>query len=139
MTAKITTHAPTEEEAQELAEKVEDQAGQPGDHTLKIRADHPPLLVNRSVTVSYEITAPRRVNVLCQSDYGSLKSDRPPGNRQGQDRQRVHQGRADRGPGRSAHVLRRHRLQESRRADDPAPQRQRRRHGRPTSRARPRS
>ena len=44
------------------------------DHGLKIRADRPDLANNRSITVSYEITAPRRLNVLCLSDYGSLNA-----------------------------------------------------------------
>jgi DUF4097 and DUF4098 domain-containing protein YvlB len=73
VTAKITARASTEEEAQELAEKVQIKLDA-GDRMLKIRADQPSLLVNRSLSISYEITAPRRVNVLCQSDYGSLKA-----------------------------------------------------------------
>ncbi len=73
VTATITVRASTEDEARDLAEKVQINLA-PGDQTLKIRADYPPLLVNRSVSVRYEITAPRRVNVLCQSDYGNLKA-----------------------------------------------------------------
>ena len=42
------------------------------DDTLKIRADKPHLANNRSIAVSYTITVPRRMNVLCDSDYGSL-------------------------------------------------------------------
>ena len=71
LTARIVGHAPTEQEAQELAEQVEIRT-ETADHVLKIRADKPHLANNRSVTVSYEMTVPRRLNVLCQSDYGSL-------------------------------------------------------------------
>jgi DUF4097 and DUF4098 domain-containing protein YvlB len=73
VTAKIVAYAPTEEEAQELAEQVEITLDASGD-TLKVRADQPHLKNNRSIAVSYEITAPRRLNVLCHSDYGSLSA-----------------------------------------------------------------
>jgi len=73
LTARIVGRAPTEQEAQELAEQVEIRA-ETADHTLKIRADHPHLANNRSIVVSYEMTVPRRLNVFCQSDYGSLKT-----------------------------------------------------------------
>jgi DUF4097 and DUF4098 domain-containing protein YvlB len=73
VTAKIVAYAPTEEEAQELAEQVEIRLDASGD-TLKVRADQPHLTNNRSIAVSFEITAPRRLNVLCQSDYGSLSA-----------------------------------------------------------------
>ena len=69
--ATIVAHAPTEEEAQELAEQVQIRLDT-ADDTLKVRADKPHLTNNRSIAVSYVITAPRQVNVLCESDYGSL-------------------------------------------------------------------
>jgi hypothetical protein len=72
ITALIVAHAPTEEEARELAEQV-DIAAEPGGEPLKIRADRPELTNNRSISVSYTITAPRRMNVLCLSDYGRLE------------------------------------------------------------------
>jgi len=71
VTAQIVAYAPTEEEAQALAEQTEIKLDS-ADNTLKIRADKPHLSNNRSIAVSYEITAPRRVNVLCLSDFGSL-------------------------------------------------------------------
>ena len=71
VTAKIVGHAPTEEEVQELAQQVEIRLDSSG-ATLKIRAEQPHLTNNRSIAVSYEITAPRRLNILCLSDYGSL-------------------------------------------------------------------
>ena len=73
VTAKIVGYAPTEEEAQELAEQVQIRLESSG-ATLKVRADQPHLTNNRSIAVSYEITAPRRLNVLCLSDYGSLSA-----------------------------------------------------------------
>jgi DUF4097 and DUF4098 domain-containing protein YvlB len=69
--ARIAGHAPTEEEAKELAEQVEITAAQVGD-TLRVRAKKPELKNNRSVSVSYTISSPRRVNVDCHSSYGSV-------------------------------------------------------------------
>jgi DUF4097 and DUF4098 domain-containing protein YvlB len=82
VTAQIVAHAPTEEEAQELAEQTEitlDTA----DNTLKIRAAKPHLSQNRSLGISYEITAPRRLNVLCESSFGSLSTTGLQGNVKG--------------------------------------------------------
>ena len=69
--ATITGHAPTEEEAQELAEKTQIRLESVG-NTLRVRADTPTTGNNRGVSVSYTITAPRRIDVKCDSDYGSL-------------------------------------------------------------------
>ncbi len=82
VTAQIVAHAPTEEEAQALAEQTEIKL-ESADDTLKIRADKPPLSNNRSIAVSYEITAPRRLNVLCLSDFGSLSMTGLQGNIKG--------------------------------------------------------
>jgi len=82
VTAQIVAHAPTEEEAQELAEQTEIKL-ESADNTLKIRADKPHLSNNRSIGISYEITAPRRLNVLCQSDFGSLSATGLQGNVKG--------------------------------------------------------
>jgi len=71
VTATITGHAPTEEEAQELAEKTEIRLEPAGD-TLRVRADTPRTGNNRGVTVSYTIAAPRRIDVKCESRFGSL-------------------------------------------------------------------
>jgi DUF4097 and DUF4098 domain-containing protein YvlB len=72
VTATITGHAPTEEEAQELAENTQIRLDSSGD-TLRVRADTPTAGNNRSVSVSYTITTPKRVNVGCESGYGSLR------------------------------------------------------------------
>jgi len=69
--ATITGHAPTEEEAQELAEKTQIRLDSSG-NTLRVRADTPTTGNNRSVSVSYTITAPKRINAKCESAYGSL-------------------------------------------------------------------
>ncbi len=69
--ATIIARAPTEEEARQLAQQVEIRLESTED-TLKIRADKPDLTQNRSIAINYAITAPRTINVLCASSYGSL-------------------------------------------------------------------
>jgi DUF4097 and DUF4098 domain-containing protein YvlB len=69
--ARITGYAPTEEEAQELAEQVEIKLDQAGS-TLRVRADKPTLGNNRGISISYTITVPRQATVQCRSAYGSL-------------------------------------------------------------------
>jgi DUF4097 and DUF4098 domain-containing protein YvlB len=69
--AKVVAQAPTEEEAQTLAEQVE-ILGQPAGSTLKIRSKEPDLHDNRWISISYTITIPRKMNVRCDSGYGSL-------------------------------------------------------------------
>ncbi len=70
--ATITGYAPTEEEAQELAEQTQIRLESVGD-TLRVRADTPTTRSKRGVSVSYAITAPKRINVKCESSFGSLK------------------------------------------------------------------
>jgi DUF4097 and DUF4098 domain-containing protein YvlB len=69
--ARIVAQAPSEQEAQELAEQVE-IVGQVAGSALKVRSQEPRLSNNRSISVSYTITLPRRMNVRCESDFGSL-------------------------------------------------------------------
>jgi DUF4097 and DUF4098 domain-containing protein YvlB len=71
VTATITGYAPTENEAQELAEKTQIRLESAG-NTFRVRADMPTTGNNRGVSVSYTITAPKRINVTCESAYGSL-------------------------------------------------------------------
>ncbi|MCU0917571.1 MAG: DUF4097 domain-containing protein [Planctomycetes bacterium] len=71
ITALIVARALTEAEAQDLAEQVEIRSDTDAE-TLKIRADTPDLTNNRSISVSYTITVPRRMSVLALSHYGSL-------------------------------------------------------------------
>ena len=69
--AEIIARAPSEEEAMELAEQVEIRIEQSGD-TLKVRAEKPDLKRNRSIAVSYTITVPRQMSIVCRSSYGNL-------------------------------------------------------------------
>ncbi len=69
--AEIVARAPSDDEASGLAEEVEIKLEQVGD-TLKVRAEKPDLDRNRSIIVSYSITLPRRMNIVCKSSYGSL-------------------------------------------------------------------
>ncbi len=69
--ATITGYAPTEEEAQELAEQVAIEMETIGS-TLKVRADKPHTGNNQSISVSYRIVVPQQTNVDCHSSYGSL-------------------------------------------------------------------
>lgn len=70
--ATVTAQAPTEEEAQELAEQVTIEAESVG-RTLKVRADKPRTGNNRSISVSYRIVAPRQTSIECVSSYGNLE------------------------------------------------------------------
>jgi DUF4097 and DUF4098 domain-containing protein YvlB len=72
VSAKIVGHAPTADEAQQLAEQTEIKLELVG-QTLRVRAATPQLRRNRSVSVSYTITAPHQMNVVCRSAYGSLR------------------------------------------------------------------
>jgi hypothetical protein len=69
--ADITAYAPSEEQAEELAEQVEVSCKPVGD-TLEISASYPHPSFNGGVTVSYTITAPRQTTVKCNSSYGKL-------------------------------------------------------------------
>ncbi len=69
--ARIVAQAPSQEEAQVLAEQVE-IVGRTAGSTLKVRSQEPELSNNRSISVSYTITLPRRMNVRCGSGFGSL-------------------------------------------------------------------
>ncbi|MHC4567206.1 MAG: DUF4097 family beta strand repeat-containing protein [Planctomycetota bacterium] len=69
--AEICGRAPTEEEAQELAEQVEIQLEKVGD-TLTVKADKPPTGGKRSISISYEITVPMQTSVDCSSSYGPV-------------------------------------------------------------------
>ncbi len=69
--AEICGRAPTEQEAQELAEKVEitlDTAGS----TMTVKADKPSTKHNRSISIGYTITVPKATNIECASSYGAI-------------------------------------------------------------------
>ena len=70
--AEICGRAPTEQEAQELAEQVTIELEMVGD-VLTVKADKPRTKGNRSISISYEIIVPKETNVKCASSYGAIK------------------------------------------------------------------
>jgi DUF4097 and DUF4098 domain-containing protein YvlB len=72
VTAEILGRAPTEEEAQELAEQTQIKL-EPVADTLRVRADVPETRNNRSVSVSYTIMALKPLNVKAGSRYGAIR------------------------------------------------------------------
>jgi DUF4097 and DUF4098 domain-containing protein YvlB len=73
VTAQIVGYAPTDEEAQKLAEQTDVRCEQT-DSALTIRANQPEPQNrnNRFVNVSYTITVPRQMSLHCRSRYGSV-------------------------------------------------------------------
>ena len=69
--AEITVRAGTKEKARELAEHVKIELEPAGDK-LTIKAGRPDGLKKRSVTVDFKITAPRQLNLNCETDVGSI-------------------------------------------------------------------
>ena len=70
--AQIRVQAPTEEEAREIAEKVEIKL-EPVGQTLTVKAEKPPKKRGRSISISYDITVPKQTNVECTSSYGAIE------------------------------------------------------------------
>ena len=70
--AQICVQAPTEEEAAEIAEKVKIRL-KPAGKTLTVETDKPKIKNNRSISISFEMTVPKQVNIECSSSYGSIK------------------------------------------------------------------
>ncbi|MFB0555194.1 MAG: DUF4097 domain-containing protein [Phycisphaerae bacterium] len=70
--AQIRVQAPTEEEAQEIAEQVEIKL-EPVGQTLTVKAEKPPKRGRRSISISYDITVPKQTNIDCTSSYGAIK------------------------------------------------------------------
>lgn len=70
--ARICAQAPSDEEAQQLAEDTKIVVAPVG-RTLQIRVDKPHLRNNRSVGVSFDITVPRQTSIDCHTSYGSIK------------------------------------------------------------------
>jgi len=70
--ATIRVQAPTEEEAAEIAEKVNVHL-EPAGKTLTVRADKPHVKNNRSISISYQITVPMQTDIECASSYGSIE------------------------------------------------------------------
>ncbi len=70
--AQIRVQAPTEQEAQEIAEQVKIKLEQVG-NTLTVKADKPRKKRRCSIAISYDITVPKQTNVECASSYGPVK------------------------------------------------------------------
>ncbi|UCD52619.1 MAG: DUF4097 family beta strand repeat protein [Phycisphaerales bacterium] len=81
--ATITAHAASEEQAQELAEQVSIGFESSGSR-LEIKADRPPQRKRQSISISYQIVAPRQIHVNCNSASGSLNLTYLTGNVEGQ-------------------------------------------------------
>jgi len=69
--AKITAKAPTTEEAEQLVAKTNITVEPSGD-TLSIKVDKPSVH-NRCIIVDFEITAPRQINLHCETAVGDVK------------------------------------------------------------------
>ena len=80
--AQIRVQAPTEEEAQEIAEQVKITL-EPVGQTLTVKAEKPPKKRRRSISISYDITVPKQTNVECGSSYGAIKLSNIDGNVKG--------------------------------------------------------
>jgi DUF4097 and DUF4098 domain-containing protein YvlB len=72
ITAKISTQAPTAEEAKQLAEKVKIRTAPLG-KTLNIIVDKPKVHNNCCIGVSFDIIVPKKTNIECSTAYGSIK------------------------------------------------------------------
>ncbi len=70
--AVITGRAPTEAEAQELAEQVKIELQKEGDR-LTVKAQKPQKKHNTSIGISYTITVPKQTNIECTSSYGKIE------------------------------------------------------------------
>ena len=77
--AEVNVRAPSEQEAQEIAEQVTIIL-EKSDKTLTIKADKPRVRNNRSINISYEITVPKQTIVQCNSSYGAIKLSNINGN-----------------------------------------------------------
>ncbi len=80
--AKIVACAPTEKEAQELADQVEIRI-HPEGSALRIRSKEPDYSDHCWTSVSYTILIPRRMNIQCESSFGSLDISHIEGNLNG--------------------------------------------------------
>jgi DUF4097 and DUF4098 domain-containing protein YvlB len=70
--ANICGRAPTEEEAQLLAEQVKIELETAG-NTMTVKAYKPPSRSRRSISISYDITVPKQTNIECASSYGAIE------------------------------------------------------------------
>ena len=72
LTATIVTRAATDEEAQELSDQVEVTLVPSGDR-LTAKIDKPTHLINKSVSVSYDIQLPNQTNLELMTHNGAVR------------------------------------------------------------------
>ncbi len=70
--ARICGRAPTEEEAQLLAEQVKIEL-EVVSSTMTVKAYKPPKKNKRSISISYDIIVPKQTNIECASSYGAIE------------------------------------------------------------------
>ncbi len=70
--ARICGRAPTEEEAQLLAEQVKIELEAAG-NTMTVKAYKPPKKNKRSISISYDIIVPKQTDIECASSYGAIE------------------------------------------------------------------
>ncbi|MBN1805573.1 MAG: DUF4097 family beta strand repeat protein [Sedimentisphaerales bacterium] len=70
--AQVCVQAISEQQAWEIAEQVEIILEKVG-NTLIIKTEQPPKKEKCSVSVSYDITVPKKTNIECASSYGPVK------------------------------------------------------------------
>ena len=71
VTAKVTAKAPSEEEAQKLAEQVKIELEQNGD-TLTVKITKPRNKRRRSISIDFDITVPKQTALRIGSDVGEI-------------------------------------------------------------------
>jgi len=72
VTAEVTAHAPTHDEAEEILDKVK-VVLEPTVGGLSLHVDKPTLVGNRSVGVSFTVTVPTRTALDCHTSFGSIR------------------------------------------------------------------
>jgi len=82
VTAEICVKAPTEKEAQQIAEQVKIQLEQVGE-TLTIKIEKPRVKKKRSIRVSFNIIVPKQINIECASSRGPTELTNIKGNVKG--------------------------------------------------------
>jgi hypothetical protein len=71
VTAEVTANAPTEQEAQQILDKVR-AVLEPAGGGLSLKVDKPSLGGNRSVGASFTVTVPRKTMLDCHTSFGPI-------------------------------------------------------------------
>ena len=72
VTAEICARAPTEQEAQQIANQVKIHL-EPAGKTLTVKTEKPCVTNNRSISVSFNIIIPNQTNIQCASSRGTTE------------------------------------------------------------------